>query len=305
MHRYRRFLAAFACCAAPLLVGAAQPVASSFVPALSYRYGSGSTDLRLSNADGSQAVLLARMPLGTGIIHHAIAPLGRREAAFVYVPAPGTNEVRLVDWSQPTFGGPLSVTLDPKPLFTRTGTGVEITSVDYSPDGNTIAVVSWVQGTNQDVRFFDVATRTQSGAAVPLTIAGSNAHYRPVDGSLLMRGGFVGFSSYKDGVQTALFNPGSGGWFDNFNGAATDVVVQNLVNGENTLLRWDGTTLVGPILTTITQGYHASVSCDNSGMIFQRGSRPKTILYSFDTRSETAFSQDGSISQATYPNTCA
>ena len=294
----------------PLILGAAKPVPvpSSFTPALSYRYGG--TDIRLSNADGSQAVLLVRMPLGpnaiVSVLQHSLAPLEQRQAAFVYGPDGTHKELRLVDWSQPTPGGPLSVTLDPAPLFSITGTGAEITSVDYSADGTRIYAVSWIQGRDQQLRIFDVATRLQVGDPIPLALDGSNTHWRQFDGSLLMRGS-AGFTSYKDGVQTFLFNTGIGGYFDAFNGTASDVVIQNVVNGESTLQRWDGTTITsaGPALTTLTQGYQPTVNCDNSRMLFQRNSpRSKTILYTFGTRTETAFSQDGSISFLVYPNGC-
>lgn len=309
MQRVHRICAALLASGAAVLLTGAKPVPSAFTPALSYVYGG--TDIRLSNADGSQAVLLVRMPLGpnttSSILHHALAPLGKRQAAFVYRPALGTNELRLVDWTQPTSGGPLSVTLDPTPLLTLSATGIEITSVDFSPDGSRIAVMSWVQGRNQELRFFDVATRTQIGNAIPLAISGPNAHYRTLDGSLLMRGTTSGFSTFKDGVQTALFYTGAGGYFDAFNGTAADVVIQNVVSGQSTLYRWDGIAMTNgaPLLTSLTSGYDPSASCDNSRMIFQRvGSRTQTIIYAFATRTETLFSNDGSVSLPTYPNIC-
>lgn len=304
-----RRAAAAAAAASAIVLGAAKPAPPPFNPALSYRYGSAATELRLSNADGSQAVLLARMPLasgvGTAILHHALAPIGKRQAAFVYASAVGSQEVRIVNWTQPTQGGPLTVALDPVPLFAANGTGLEITSVDFSPDGSTISVVDWYQGTNQELRFFDAATKQQIGETVLVQISGANAHYRPVDGSLLMDGRLTGFSSYKDGVQTALYNPNTGGVFDNFNGTASDVIVQGVANGEATLFRWDGVTLGAPTLTTLAAGFYPSVACDNSSMIYQRGTRSKTLLYNFGSHLETTFSQDNGISQLTYPNTCA
>ena len=88
-------------------------------------------------------------------------------------------------WTQSTPGGPLSVSLDPTPILSLNGTGLEITSVDFSPDGSTLATVATYRGQNQELRFFDLATKAQIGDTIPLAIAGANAHYRPVDGSLL------------------------------------------------------------------------------------------------------------------------
>ena len=286
----------------------APPPPTTFVPALTYQYNN--TDIRLANADGSQAVLLVRMPLGpnatVSVDRHALAPLGRGQVAFVYSRDSNNKELRIVDWSQPTPGGPLVVSLDPRPLFTMSGTGADITSVDFSPDGNRILATNSIQGRDRQLRFFDAATRTQIGDPILLAQDGSNAKFRALDGSVLMRGGFVGFSIYKDGVQTPLFYTGNGGYFDPFNGTMADVVIQTLANAEFILQRWDGTSLTtgGPVLTTITQGYHPSVSCDSARMIFQRGTRAKTIVHEFASRTETAFSQDVSISLPTFPNSC-
>lgn len=307
MPRTRRIAAALFATIPALLLGGTKPAPTpiSFTPALSYRYNF--TEIRLANADGSAAALLIRIaPTGNAavsILQHAIAPLSRRQVAFVEAPSGSTKSIRLVSWTQPTPGGPLSVTLDPTPLFTISA---EITSLDYSPDGATLAAVSWVNGLNQEVRFFDVATRMQIGDAVPLASDGSVLRWRSADNSLLMRGS-SGVSTLQNGVQTDLFAFGSGGWFDSWNGTATDVLLQTVVSGSVTLQRWDGATLIGcaPPLTTFTQGYHASVSCDNARFIFQRGSpRTKTIVRSLTTGTETAFSQDNGISFPAYPNGC-
>lgn len=301
MFRTRRVAATLlATLPALLLVGAKpSPAPTSFTPALSYRYGY--TDIRLANADGSQAALLVRLPPPSGqivsVLQHAIAPLGQRRVAFVDASVFGAKSLRIVSWTQPTPGGPLSVSLDPTPFFTI---AAEITSLDFSPDGLRLAAVSSINGQNRELRFFDVATRTQIGDAIPLAQGGSLLRWRAYDDSLLMRGP-AGLTSFKDGVQTALFDPGPGGWFDSFNGAATDVVLQNLIDGQNLLQRWDGG---APLLSTLTSGHHPSISCDNSRMIFQFGRRDKTITRTIATGVEQTFSTDGSISFPTYPNGC-
>ncbi len=307
MFRTRRVAATLlATLPALLLVGAKPPPApTSFTPALSYRYGY--SELRLANADGSQAALLVRLPPPSGqagsILQHAIAPLGQRRVAFVDASVFGAKSLRIVSWAQPTPGGPLSVSLDPTPFFTIAG--AEITSLDFSPDGSRLAAVSWINGQNQELRFFDVATRSQIGDAIPLAQDGSVLRWRAFDDSLLMRGA-TGFSVFKDGVQTALFDTGNGGWFDTFNAAAADVAVQSLIGGENYLQRWDGASLSNgaPVLATIAPGHHPSVSCDNARIIFQRGRSDKTIVRTVANGGELTFSTDRTISFPSYPNGC-
>ena len=284
------------------------PTPTSFTPALSYRYAY--TEIRLANADGSAAALLVRIaPTGNAVVsilQHAIAPLSRRQVAFVEAPSGSTKSIRIVSWTQPTPGGPLSVTLDPTPLFTMSAPYAEITSLDYSPDGGTLAAVSWINGQNQEVRFFDVASRTQIGDAIPLAQDGSILRWRASDASLLLLGA-AGVSTLKDGVQTPLFTGIDGGFFDTFNAGSGEAVFLKHCCGGNFLVRWDGVAPSDgvPALSTITDGVDPSLSCDNARMIYRRLSpRSMFVVRSLATGSEQEFSRDRSITYANYPGAC-
>ena len=76
MRRKTRVVATLVGGVSAFLLGGAKPVNPPpvpFVPALAYKYGS--QDIRLANADGSQAVLLVRQPSGTSPLWLAIAPI--------------------------------------------------------------------------------------------------------------------------------------------------------------------------------------------------------------------------------------
>lgn len=306
---FKPLLAALTLSAAAVLVGAAKPAPqpTAFTPALSYRYAY--QEIRLANADGSAAALLVRIvPTGTqavSILQHALAPLNQRKVAFVEAPSGSTKSLRLVSWTQPTPGGPLTVTLDPTPLFTISGYGAEITSLDFSPDGATLAAVSWLNGTNQELRFFDVARRTQVGEAIPLAQDGSILRWRS-DGSLLMLGA-AGVSSFKDGVQMSLFTGIDGGFFDTFNAGSSEAMFLKHCCGGNFLQQWDGVTINDgqANLTKVTDGVDPSLACDNARMIYRRLSpRSMFVIRTLATGAEQEFSRDRSITYANYPGTC-
>lgn len=309
-----RACAALALATSAMLLSAAKPAPtptpSNFVPALSYRYNG--QELRLANADGSQAALLVRMPLGPSmsgsVYEHALAPLGQGRAAFVYAPNATSRELRLVSWSQPTPGGPLAVTLDPTPLFTVAGgLGTNISSIDFSPDGTRLAAVSHNDGQNNELRVFDVATRTQIGDAIPLVEFAQRVRWRSFDDSLLLRGS-TGMSSVKDGVQTLLFADPQGLPFDTFNGASPEAALRFHDARGNTIQRWDGITVNGgqaAFVQLVPNGIDPSISCDNSRMIYTRlGSRTTISIRTLASGGEQEFSRDRGITFPAYPNGC-
>lgn len=310
MIRSKPLLAALSLSAAAVLLGAAKPAPqpTAFTPAISYRYGY--TELRLANADGSAAALLLRLPPPSGqigsILQHAIAPLGQRQVAFVDASVFGVKSLRIVSWTQPTPGGPLSVSLDPTPMFSLAAPYGEITSLDFSPDGTRLAAVSWIDGQNHELRFFDVASRTQIGDAIPLAQDGSILRWRASDDSLLMLGA-AGVSTFKDGVQAPLFTGIDGGFFDTFNAGSAEAVFLKHCCGGNFLQRWDGVTISDgqALLTTVTDGVDPSIACDNARMIYRRLSpRSMFVIRTLATGAEQEFSRDRSISYANYPGAC-
>jgi len=312
MSPVRRIATVLLASSAALALVAAKPAppSPSFSPAISYRYGY--TDLRLANADGSQAVLLLRLtppPTQIGsILQHAIAPLDQSQVAFVDASVAGVKSIRIVSWTQPTPGGPLSVSLDATPMFSIAGNYAEITSLDFSPDGSKLAAVSWVNGENHEVRFFDVTTRTQIGDPVPLAKQGPIIRWRSSDNSLLMAGGDDGVLSFKDGVQTQLFTNIPGGFFDTFNAGSPETVFTNHCCGGNFLERWDGLTVNGgiaPFATIASGAMGPSISCDNAKMIYTRLSpRLMFTIRTLATGAEQEFSRDRSITYPAYPNGC-
>ena len=309
MIRSKPLLAALSLSVAAVLIGAAAPAPTSFTPALAYRYAA--QEVRLASADGSAAVLLARLPIAQGatasVRQVAIAPLSLRQVAFVDIPSAGSQSLRIVTWTQATPGGPLTVSLDPTPLFTISGgLGAIISSLDYSPDGSKLAVVSNIDGQNNEVRVFDVASRTQFGDAIPLAEFAQVVRWRAFDNSLLLRGS-TGVSSLKDGVQTLLFADPQGLPFDTFNGASPEAVFRFHDARGNTIQRWDGVTVNGgqAAYTKVTDGIDPSVSCDNARMIYTRLSPKTTIaIRTLATGAEQQFSSDRSISFPAYPNGC-
>ena len=117
MRRTTRVVATLIGGVSAFLLGAAKPAnppPAPFVPALAYKYGS--QDIRLANADGSQAVLLVRRPSGSQPLWLAIAPLSKRQVAYIDGTDGFVREVRLVSWTQAANGGSLAVTVDPQPM---------------------------------------------------------------------------------------------------------------------------------------------------------------------------------------------
>jgi WD40 repeat protein len=311
MIRSKPLLALLSLSAAAVLIGAAKPAPqpAAFTPALAYRYAA--QEVRLANADGSAAVLLARFPLAQGltasVTQLAIAPLSLRQVAFIDISYGVSESVRIVGWNQAIPGGALTVTLDPTPLFTIQGSpAAKITSLDYSPDGSKLAVVSHIDGRNNEVRVFDVASRTQIGDTVPLADFAQVIRWRAFDDSLLLRGS-TGVSKLKDGVQTLLFADPQGLPFDTFNGPSPEAVFRFHDARGNTIQRWDGVTVNSgqAAYTKVTDGIDPSMSCDNTQMIYTRLSPKTTIaVRSLSTGAEQQFSNDRSISFPAYPNGC-
>jgi hypothetical protein len=306
MIRSKPLLAAL-CATTALLTGAAKPTPqpTSFTPALSYLYNG--QEIRLANADGSAAALLVRIPTGSqaySILYHALAPLGQRQAAFVETPSNTVKTLRMVSWTQPTPGGPLSVTLDPTPLFTISGYGAYISSLDYSHDGTRLAVLSNINGTAFELRIFDTASRTLIGDPIPLAQEAWNLRWRS-DGSILLLGE-PGASSFKDGVQTPLFTGIESAPFDTFNAGSQSALFSKHQPG-GAIQLWDGVSLVddAPVLTTISDGTGHSISCDNARMIFTRlGSRITIQVKTLATGADREFSRDRGIRFPLYPRAC-
>jgi hypothetical protein len=299
---------AFAACAAAFSIGAAKTApAPPFVPALAYKYGS--QELRLANADGSQAVLLARFPAGTSPLWLSIAPISKRQVAYIEGYGGSTRSVRIINWTQATVGGPLTVTVDAQPILSLSGSdGLVLTGLDYSPDGTRLAILATDSQARTELRFFDVATRSQVGDAVPLQRVASTLAWRPSDGAILLRG-TQGMAQYKDGIETPLFGGNQTTDFDTFNGTSADVILpySGTAPGGSTW-RWDGATVNadGPALTKLADGLGWSVSCDNSRMIYKDFAlRQATYSLVFGTGEKILFSKDSSVQRVEYPNSCS
>lgn len=115
--------------------------------------------------------------------------------------------------------------------------------------------------------------------------------------------------SYKDGVQTVLFESDNFSEFDTFNGSSPKVVLpykDYLVPG-NTIQLWDGQTVSNgqPVLTKIADGIGGSISCDNSRMIYtELGAKRSVYNLVFDTGTRILFSRDSNVQRMTYPGSC-
>lgn len=303
MIRTKPLLAALSLSAAAVLLGAAKPLPTptAFTPALAYLYNG--QEIRLSNADGSAAALLVRVAPNY-VLYHALAPLGQRQAAFVESPSLTSKSVRFVSWTQPTPGGPLSVTLDPTPLMTLSAYGANIAGLDFSPDGTRLAVVSNIDAANYELRIFDAASRALIGDPIPLAQEAWYLRWRS-DGSILLLGE-PGAATFKDGVQTPLFTGIDSAEFDTFNAGSQSAVFSKHQPG-GALQLWDGVSVVDgvPVLSTISDGVEASISCDNAQMIFKRlGSRTTIQVKTLATGADREFSRDRYIRFATYPVAC-
>lgn len=303
MPRSKPLFAVLCASAAALLLGAGKPApqATMFTPALSYLYNG--QDLRLANADGSAAVLLARVAPNY-ILYHTLAPLGQRQAAFVESPSVTVKSLRFLSWTQPTPGGPVSVTLDPTPLFTLSAYGANITGLDFSPDGAQLAVVSDINGANFELRIFDVANRALIGGPIPLAQEPWHLRWRS-DGSMLLLGE-PGASTFKEGVQTPLFTGIESAYFDTFNAGSQSAVFSKHVPG-GAIQLWDGVSLINgaPALSTISDGAEQSISCDNARIIFKRiAPKIAIVVKTLSTGAEYEFSRDRGIKFANYPGTC-
>ena len=296
--------------AAAVLIGAAKPVsppAAPFVPALAYKYGS--QDIRLANADGSQAVLLVRRPSGSQPLWLAIAPISKRQVAYIDGTDGFVRAVRTVSWTQAANGGSLTVAVDPEPLITRgPSDGIELRGLDYSPDGTQLAVLATDSVSRTELRFFDIATRAQIGETILLPQLAQGLSWRSSDNSILLRG-TQGMSSFKNGVQTSLFGGNTGTEFDAFNGGAPEVMLPYSGPGPGgTAYRWDGVTVTGdePLLTQLVVGLGWSVSCDNSRLIYTDfAARRASFNMILATGEKVPFSKDSSVQRMEYPNSCA
>lgn len=311
MIRSKPLLAAL-CASAALLTGAAKPAPtptpSNFVPALAYRYNA--QEIRLANATGSQAVLLVRMPTSTvnnPVQLFSIAPFGQRRVAFIDHSLPGVRGLRFVTWTQSTPGGPLNVSLAPTQFHSTTLPSVYPSTVDFSPDGSKLALIENDYDNRATVlRFFDGATGAALGEPIPLAFDGHVVVRWQADGLGVWLLSRTKFSSYRDGVETSLFEDTTVPWFDPYNLAAPSIMLHKVVSGVGTLQRWDGALSGGaPLATTVVAGFQPSVSCDDARVIFQRGSpRAKTLLYNLQSNTEATFSQDSGITSPTYPSGC-
>ena len=311
MHRFTRIFGSLSICAAPFLLVAAKPAPAPapFVPALAYKYGP--EEIRLSNADGTQAVLLVRKPRGDSILWLSLAPLSQRRAAYIEATNSGTvRSLRIVSWAQQATGG-LAITIDAQPMLASQNTGMALADVDFSPDGSQLAVLLTDYNSNSELRLFDVASRQQVGQAIPLIGQAMSLSWRPSDNSILLRGP-NGVFSYKNGTQTHLFDePNQGSELDAFNGTALDVILpyKDYPIQGNLVQRWDGLTVNGgsPVLTMITaNGIWPNMSCDNSRMIYtELGAKRTAYNLVLATGAKVFFSKDSNVQRMTYPNSCS
>ena len=307
MIRSKAQLAAL-CASVALLTGGAKPAPqpTAFTPTLSYRYNG--TDIRLANADGSQAVLLVRLPTSQGINSpvqaHAIAPIGLGRVVFDDSSVPGVHAVRFVTWTQPTPGGPLSVDPPSAPFFTTTGNTL-IASLDFSPDGTKVALVEGDTTTGATtLHFFDGVSGAALGDSVTLADGSYDMKWQSDGNGVWLRNNTT-FSQYRDGVQTAVFNARSAS-FDPLNGASSSLVLHVSVDGRPTQQLWSGGITNGaPDTTFLVDGQSSSVACDNQRLILQQGvPRAKTVTYDLASGVVRTFSQDSRIAHLAYPNGC-
>lgn len=311
MHYSSRILGSVAIVAAPFLLMAAKPspTPSPFVPALAYKYGP--EEIRLSNAEGTQAVLLVRKPRGDGILWLALAPLSQRRVAYIESSNNATvRSLRIVSWAPQATGG-LAVTIDPQPMLVTDNTGLLLADLDFSPDGSQVAALLSDYDSHSELRLFDVATRQQIGGAITLSQQATSLSWRTMDNAILL-GAPTGFSLYKDGLQQVLFDgPSPGSDFDAFNGAAADVVLPYKdypVQG-NSIQRWDGASVSGEkavLSTLVPNGIWPNMSCDNSRMIYtEMGAKRTAYNLVLATGAKVFFSKDSNVQRMTYPNSCS
>ena len=314
MLRSTRLLTGFVVCATPFLIGAAKPkpTPQPFIPALAYKYGA--TDIRLSNADGSQAVLLVRKPKGDGIMWLSLAPLNSRKVAFIESTGAGTiRSLRIASWD--SQNGAITVNLDQQPIISSQTSGMLLASLDFSPDGTMLAVLSSDYDTTTELRFFDVASRHQVGVTFQLSELATSLSWRASNDSVLLRG-TGGVSEFKpepgfnQGLESHLFDePNQVSELQAFNGTSAAVILpyKNATAPGGTVQRWDGTVQQNgqPVLFPIADGIWPSLSCDNSQMIYaEMGAHRRVYVLTLATSAKAFFSQDSNVQRMAYPKSC-
>jgi hypothetical protein len=137
------------------IAGSKQTGGSVFVPEIGYTYNSSrSSDLRLSNREGTAAILVYRAPIRGGIWAFDLAPQGVNRIAFVEEDANAAKVLKLTTWRTDEAGN-VKVAIPQQLDF---GTGKDnLRDVEFSPDGQKLAF--WLLGNGLDrVSVHDFAT---------------------------------------------------------------------------------------------------------------------------------------------------
>lgn len=279
------------------------PPPAPFVPEVIYPYqGKQYTDLRLSNAAGTAAILVHRGTLSFGA--YDLAPPSRRMATFVSIDANGTRYLQIRSWIANASTGAITIgeaqTLD---------TSRSIFLVDFSPTGDRIAYASFVGGNAYDLKVVNLADRIITTVA---TVDGPSTLRWSKDGSSLyyatreVVNGIQNMSAFRQpiagGTPQFLFGEANIEPWDISRGSDDGLIFLFSRPGWNYLATgtWNGTSVTEiPGLTAGSPHY----SCGNDRLIYRsyaNGNPGPVKIRTFATSSDVTFSRDQNIKSADF-----
>lgn len=292
-----------------------------FLPEIAYAYYMrSSSEVRISNREGTAAVLLFRG--GAGQVNHIdMAPRSRQMVAFI-VDDPAVQygqRLQLQGWDD--IAGKINLE-SPRILMS----GVGLFELDFSPDGNSIAFGVSDGTDTYKLRIANVDTgavreiATLSGAPWRLTWSGDGAYL------------FYHDEKQVNGVaQDTIYRVASTGGVPEVIGVERniehlDTARQTPAGGSTGLLlsvwrpelgeifpigRWDGTSRDGAgrpeLIFDGPRGLESHYSCDNRSYIYREQGRTDvkvTKIYDIAARVSRTFSTDGNIRRLDW-NNCA
>ena len=159
-----------------------------FVPEIGYTYSSGrnSSELRLSNREGTAAILVHRSNIAQGIPKYDLAPPNvdrRPNIAFIEKDGTGRMLIKLTTWYRDADGN-VRVSTPTTLLTTSSATYQEVMDVEFSPDGTKLAYMIAPASLEREIYIYDLLLdktelliKTNSGFSLAWHASGNHLYY--------------------------------------------------------------------------------------------------------------------------------
>lgn len=295
------------------IAGPKTVTSSVFVPEIGYTYNtSRSSDLRLSNREGTAAILVHRAPTSAVIRAFDLAPRGVNRITFIEQGADFAKVLKLSTWRTDDAGN-IKVTPSEQ-LYTGPGKD-NLFEVEFSPDGQKLAF--WVSGNGfSRVLVHDFGT----GTVTPLVEGhggfglswhpsgkflyyyqagngGSNVFRVPTDQGQQTTGTAVAFYGQIHDIDTS--RPGTtgdaNGFMVSYRNPATNRINTAFYtdDGSTATLAKIYNDATGAVLPSLLGHYN----CENTKFIYRISDTIKrdVAYYDIATRQKTSFSTDSNI----------